>query len=207
MTATGHESQYFQPDPSTPSEPKTVDLVLPDLVLRLTTDRGVFARDQVDTGTKLLLLEGPEPTAGDGHLVDVGAGYGPIACALAIRNPAATVWAIEVNARARHLCRHNAATAGLDNVRVIEPDEFPDDVEVDRIWSNPPIRIGKPALRTLLTGWLDRLGPAGSAHLVVQRHLGADSLQRWLQEQGWPTERRRGRQSFRLLDVRRGSDR
>lgn len=197
---------------------KTVDLVLPDLRLQLTTDRGVFARDRIDAGTKLLLLDGPtadEPVGdragGDqagGDLagpviVDVGAGYGPIACALATRHPTATVWAVEVNSRARELCGRNAAEAGLTNVVVAEPEEVPDGLVIDQIWSNPPIRVGKQALHELLTTWLERLAPSGSAHIVVQRHLGADSLQQWLIDQGWVVVRRSSKKAYRLFDIHR----
>jgi 16S rRNA (guanine1207-N2)-methyltransferase len=194
-------SHYFAEKPTTGSARETTSLVLPDLRIDLVTDRGVFARGRVDPGTKLLLLEGPSPTAGDRNLVDLGAGYGPIAVTLASRNPDATVWAVEVNDRARALCQENAETAGLGNVRVVDPDGVPGDVVVDRLWSNPPIRIGKSALRRLLGRWLQRLGPNGSAHLVVQKHLGSDSLQRWLEDEGWPTQRRRSRAGYRLLDV------
>ncbi len=176
-------------------------MVLPDVSLRLATDSGVFGRNKLDPGTKLLLLDGPEAVAGDRNLLDVGAGYGPIALTLAIRNPEATVWAVEINSRARDLCRDNAAEAGLSNVNVVAPDEIPDDVGFDRIWSNPPIRVGKAQLQALLTLWLSRLKPAGSAHLVVQKHLGSDSLHRWLERQGWPTTRRSSRAGYRLLDV------
>ena len=69
------------------------------------------------------------------------------------------------------------------------------------LWSNPPIRIGKKALHDLLDRWLGHLAPDGTAHLVVQRHLGADSLARWLDDRGWPTTRRGSRKGFRLLDV------
>ncbi len=196
------QEQYFDADPSTPSDPATVELVLPDVSATLTTDSGVFAKLRVDAGSKLLLLDGPEPTPGDQHLLDLGAGYGPISIALAIRNPAATVWAVEVNSRARDLCKVNAAAAGLDNVQVAAPDEVPDDIRFDRLWSNPPIRIGKPALQGLLTRWLDRLTDEGSAHLVVQKHLGSDSLHRWLDHNGWQTTRRSSRAGYRLLDVR-----
>ncbi|MEL7157436.1 MAG: methyltransferase [Actinomycetota bacterium] len=207
MADSGARSHYFDSDPDGPSAPGLVDLVLPDTTLRLATDRGVFARDRVDTGTKLLLLDGPPPEAGDANLLDLGAGYGPIACTLARRNPAATVWAVEVNARARRLCAANAERAGLTNVRVIAPDEAPADLALDRIWSNPPIRIGKGALHALLLRWLGLLIPGrGTAHLVVQRHLGADSLQQWLTAQGHPTTRRRSRQAFRLLDVAARTD-
>jgi 16S rRNA (guanine1207-N2)-methyltransferase len=197
-------SHYFDAAPASASAPRTVELALPDLRLSLASDRGVFAADHVDPGSKLLLLEGPPPVAGDHHLVDVGAGYGPIACALAVRNAGAVVWAVEVNARARELCAANARSAGLGNVRVVAPDELPGDLVVDRVWSNPPIRIGKAALHGLLLEHLARLRPGGTAHLVVQKHLGADSLQRWLTEQGYPASRRASRRAYRLLDVATG---
>lgn len=194
-------SHYFAADPAVASAPRTVELALPDLRLELVTDSGVFSADHVDPGTKLLLLEGPDASGDDRDLIDVGAGYGPIACTVAARNPQATVWAVEVNARARELCAHNAERAGLGNVRVVAPDELPDGLAVDRIWSNPPIRIGKANLHRLLVIHLARLRPGGSAHLVVQKHLGADSLQRWLTGQGHPTTRRASRRGYRLLDV------
>lgn len=196
-------THYFDADPAAPSSPRTLELSLPDVRLTLRSDRGVFAAESVDPGTKLLLLEGPAPVPGDRNLVDVGAGYGPIACTLAVRNPQATIWAVEVNARARRLCAANAEAAGLANVRVLAPEEVPDGLEVDRIWSNPPIRVGKAALRALLSTHLGRLTPGGSAHLVVHKHLGADSLQRWLDDQGWATARRSSRRGYRLLDVGR----
>ena len=50
-----------------------------------------------------------------------------------------------------------------------------------------------------------RLTPDGTARLVVGKNLGADSLQRWLVEQGWPTTRVGSEKGFRLLEVRRTS--
>jgi 16S rRNA (guanine1207-N2)-methyltransferase len=195
-------SQYFEPEPASASRPSEVRLDLPDRSLTLTTDRGVFAAGGVDSGTKYLLLEAPTPPA-TGTFVDVGCGYGAIACTLAARAPGATVWAVDVNRRALDLCRANATALGLHNVRVAAADDVPDDLEVDLLWSNPPIRIGKPALHALLGRWLGRLGPDGRALLVVQKHLGADSLQRWLVAEGWDCERIGSRTGYRLLTVRR----
>lgn len=146
-----------------------------------------------------MLLEGPAPVPGDRHLLDLGCGYGPIAVALGLRNPDATVWAVDVNQRARSLCARN--TEALGNVRVVDPDGLPDDIAIDRIWSNPPIRVGKTALHAMLLRWLPRLNATGSAHLVVQKHLGADSLHRWLADQGHTVERRTSKKAYRLLDV------
>jgi 16S rRNA (guanine1207-N2)-methyltransferase len=197
--AAGH---YFDADPAVPSRPSTVRLDLPDRSFELATDRGVFAGDRVDAGTKYLLLEAEVPPT-TGTFVDLGCGYGPIACTLAARAPDATVWAVDVNGRALELCRANAAALGLANVRVVAPDAVPADLAVDLIWSNPPIRVGKAALHELLTGWLSRLTPEGQALLVVQKHLGADSLQRWLTDRGWATQRLGSRTGYRLLEVRR----
>jgi len=76
------------------------------------------------------------------------------------------------------------------------------DATYDEIWSNPPIRIGKQALHELLLTWFARLAPEGRAVMVVGKNLGADSLQRWLGEQGYPTERLASAKGFRVLESR-----
>ena len=197
----GVPGHYFETNPSSRSQPKQVRLDLPDLSITLTTDRGVFSPDRIDTGTKHLLLDGPAP-APTGQLVDLGCGYGAIACALATRSPRATVWAVDVNERAIELCWANAARLGLSNLRPVAPAAVPADLVVDELWSNPPIRIGKRALQRLLSTWLGRLAPSGRALLVVQKHLGSDSLQRWMEAEGWRTERRSSRAGYRILEVR-----
>jgi 16S rRNA (guanine1207-N2)-methyltransferase len=194
-------SHYFSRQPGTASAPIQLELVLPDVRLQLTSDRGVFAGRHVDPGTKLLLLESPPPPDEPVDLLDLGCGYGPIALAQAARAPRATVWAVDVNRRALELCAANAATNGLGNVRAADPDGVPEDVRFAGIWSNPPVRIGKPALHDLLRRWLDRLASGGTAWLVVRRQLGADSLARWLAEQGHAVERLRSRAGYRVLEV------
>jgi 16S rRNA (guanine1207-N2)-methyltransferase len=198
MGAAGH---YFAPDPEVPSKPRTLRLDLPDRSLSLQSDAGVFAADGVDAATKYLLLDAPEPPP-SGTFVDLGCGYGPIACTLAARRPDAEVWGVDVNRRALELCRANAAALGLGNVRVVPADEVPEDLAVDLLWSNPPIRVGKAALHELLATWLGRLAPTGTAVLVVHKHLGADSLQRWLDGEGWAASRLGSRGGNRLLEVR-----
>jgi hypothetical protein len=69
------------------------------------------------------------------------------------------------------------------------------------MYSNPPIRIGKAALHSLLLSWLGRLAPDARAHLVVGRNLGADSLQAWLAGEGWSAARAAARSGYRLLTV------
>jgi 16S rRNA (guanine1207-N2)-methyltransferase len=191
---------YFSPQPGARHRPGLVRVVLPDLYLELATDAGVFSPARLDPGTRLLLDEAPAPPPA-GDLLDLGCGYGPIACVLAKRSPGATVWAVDVNERALQLCARNAAAAGLTNVRCVTPDDPAVPARLAGIWSNPPVRIGKPALHELLSGWLGRLAPGGQAYLVAGRNLGADSLHRWLAEQGWLVTRRAARSGYRLLQV------
>lgn len=200
MAAPG--SHYFDEEASAQSSPRDVVLLLPDLQLTLTTDRGVFGYDRIDAGTKLLLLKAPPPPA-TGDLLDLGCGTGAIALTMARRAPAATVWAVDVNDRARDLCRRNADHNHLANVRVCHPDEVPAEVRFAAIWSNPAIRIGKPALHAMLLRWLGHLADDGLAVLVVQKHLGSDSLQAWLTGQGWPTTRLNSAAGYRILQVTR----
>ena len=201
-TADDGTSQYFVEDPTVASDPVTIDVSLPDTAFTLRTDRGVFARGQLDAGTSLLLRSDP-PLVSTGDVLDLGCGAGPMALTMARRSPAVTVWAVDVNERARELCRSNASANAITNVRVVAPDEVPDAVGFGSIWSNPPIRVGKGALHELLLRWLPRLTADGIATLVVQKHLGADSLQRWLVDQGFPTERVASKAGYRLLSVRR----
>lgn len=200
--AEGSTDHYFGRSPLVASQPSSVSLALADMHLTLTTDRGVFSHAGVDAGTRYLLQEAPPP-AHAGDALDLGCGYGPIACVLARRAPGATVWAIDPNERGRALCAANAAANGIANVRVADPDDVPDDVRFETIWSNPPIRIGKAALHALLARWLPRLTPTGRAVLVVQKHLGADSLAAWLTAEGHTVARLGSRQGYRLLQVGR----
>ena len=191
---------YFSAQPQAAHRPGRVRVILPDVYLELATDAGTFSPTRLDPGTRLLLDDAPAPPAA-GDLLDLGCGYGPIACVLAARSPAATVWAVDVNERALELCTRNAATAGLANVRCVTPGDRSLPPQFAGIWSNPPIRIGKDALHSLLSSWLGRLAPGGQAHLVVGRNLGADSLHQWLAGQGWLVTRLSARSGYRLLQV------
>ena len=198
-TSTSGGDHYFSRGPTSASRPGRVTLDLPDRSLGLDTDAGVFSPGRIDPGTKLLLLE--LPALERGPVLDLGCGYGPIACTVASRHPGLEVTGVDVNPRARELCAANAEALGV-HVGVLDPAEALERVDrIGTIVSNPPIRIGKAALHELLGTWLDRLDPGGAAYLVVHKHLGADSLARWLAERGHGVERLRSRQGYRILHV------
>jgi 16S rRNA (guanine1207-N2)-methyltransferase len=195
------QPHYFAAQPAAAHRPGVVRVVLPDLYLELATDSGVFSPGRLDPGTRLLLEKGPAPPPA-GDILDLGCGYGPIACVLAARAPGATVWAVDVNERALALCAANAAKAGLANVRCVLPGAAGVPSRLAGIWSNPPVRVGKGPLHAMLREWLARLAPEAAATLVMGRNLGADSLHGWLEkEEGWSVTRLAARSGYRLLRV------
>jgi 16S rRNA (guanine1207-N2)-methyltransferase len=195
---------YFSADPSVPFETAPVRASVWGRELDLVSGSGVFSRGRLDIGTAVLFRETQPPVEGD-VLLDLGCGYGVIALALALARPTATVWAVDVNERALALTRRNAEAHGVgDRLHAVTPGRVPDDVRLDAIWSNPPIRVGKQELHAMLLHWFARLAPTGSATMVVGKNLGADSLQRWLGEQGYPTQRLASHKSFRVLHSVRG---
>jgi 16S rRNA (guanine1207-N2)-methyltransferase len=200
---------YFTADPASVGERRQLRVFLAGLELIVETAPGVFCPDRVDIGTAVLLREAPEPAA-EGNLLDLGCGWGPIALTLGLRSPAASIWAVDVNQRALGLARDNAKALGINDFHAVTPDDVPAELRFATIWSNPPIRVGKAMLHEMLSTWLLRLEGGGTAYLVVQKNLGADSLQRWLAGRlekmapgAFVVGRHATAKGFRLLSVHR----
>jgi 16S rRNA (guanine1207-N2)-methyltransferase len=198
--SSSRRAHYFDPTPAVASKPRLVHLHVGELAIELQADRGVFGSRGVDLGTLVLLKEAPAPPS-RGDILDLGSGYGPIAIALARQAPQARIWAVDVNERALELTRANAVSAAVPNVTAHLPTDIPDDLQFEAIYSNPPVRVGKAALHELLLTWLRRLRPGGSAYLVVQRNLGADSLAAWLGSEGFQVQRLKAKKGYRVLEV------
>jgi 16S rRNA (guanine1207-N2)-methyltransferase len=195
---------YFTADPSVAFERVPLRASVWGHELALVSGSGVFARGRLDVGTAVLFRETTPP--GPGRVLDLGCGYGVIGLAVAAAVPGAVVTAVDVNERAVLLANENAASLGVaDRFTATTPAAVDPAATYDEIWSNPPIRVGKAALHDLLLTWLPRLAPGGRAVMVVGKNLGADSLQRWLGDQGWPTTRLASAKGFRVLETRRGS--
>lgn len=199
------DDHYFSASPASSLQLRPIHVNLSGSTYELTTANGVFSPDRIDTGTGVLLAHTPPPPPG-GNLLDLGCGWGAVSLTLALASPHAVVWAVDVNERALDLVRRNGAALGLTNINACHPDDVPGDVEFTTIWSNPPIRIGKNELHRLLDHWLPRLESGSDAFLVVQRNLGSDSLQRWLEgslPDHFTVNRAAMSKGYRVLRVRR----
>jgi 16S rRNA G1207 methylase RsmC len=198
-------SHYFDESPGGDFKPKEITVSLAGQRVQVLTAGSVFSPDHIDQGTAVLLehLSIATPT---GTFLDVGCGWGPIALALALNSPKATIYAIDVNERSLELTRRNSEKLGLTNVIACKPEDVPADIFFDQVWSNPPIRVGKTALHEILQLWINRLSADSSAYLVVQKNLGSDSLQKWLVAEfgsAFATTRIDAAKSFRVLKVAR----
>ena len=203
----GVSEHYFTASPAVEAEERTHRFSIRGVDRTVVTASGVFSADRLDKGTQVLLDHVPDPPEA-GTFLDLGCGWGPITLALAEAAPGATVLAVDVNERSLALTARNAEAAGLDNVRTSPAEALLTELRktsrtVDLIWSNPPVRIGKEALHSLLLDWLALLSDDGEAWLVVLKNLGADSLAAWLRDQGWDVSRQASSKGFRVLRVRR----
>lgn len=196
------EDHYFSSDPASELRTHTHTLTLRGNDVVVSSASGTFSPKGLDPGTAVLLKYVPDPPV-EGALLDIGCGWGPLTLALALASPEASVWGVDVNERARAVASSNAEELGLTQVTIAHPDQVPEDVRFDAIWSNPPIRVGKEQLHAILLHWLPRLKPTGEAFLVVAKKLGADSLVEWLNTAlpGMKAQRVETAKGYRLISV------
>ncbi|CAB4631939.1 MAG: methyltransferase [Actinobacteria bacterium] len=201
------EDHYFSQEPGSALKPKSINIPVAGEMVQVTTASGTFSPTQLDFGTEVLIEQmGLAPESGD--LLDLGCGWGPIALNLAKLRPNTKVWAVDVNTRSVELTAKNAKGLGLSNIAAVVPEQVPENLVFNGIWSNPPIRIGKKELHELLLKWLPRLAVGAEAYLVVQKNLGSDSLQKWLTEElagNYEVSRYTSIKTYRVIKVKRNS--
>lgn len=143
--------------------------------LKLTTDNGVFSKEGVDFGTRVLLntlLEHKEELGG--QLLDVGCGYGPIGISLKKAFPDKLVTMIDVNPRAVELAVLNAQHNQVDATILVSDvyQELHGNTYSDII-TNPPIRAGKKVIYEIFEKAYDHLDSQGTLWVVIRKAQGA----------------------------------
>jgi len=182
ITVTEH---YFTVEPGSAHQVNEIVVTLRGNELRLKTDAGVFSRERLDPGTKLL-VESLELSGVEAPL-DLGCGYGPIGLAIAREKPAVKVFMSDLNRRATELAAENAARNGLNNVVIRQGDGFlpwqdlyTAGFRFDLVAINPPLRAGKETVLRLFAEARDHLRPGGRLWVVIRTKQGAKTYRREL---------------------------
>ena len=167
--------QYFTNDNSIPSKlVKTRAVVLNNSFI-FYTDNGVFSKDGLDFGSRLLLENIPLTEIGE-SLLDVGCGYGVFGIVLN-KILGVKVTMCDVNRRALHLAEKNIKENKFSDCSVIESNCYQNiNSKYSTIITNPPIRAGKKVVYEILEGAKDYLLPDGRLFFVVRKEQGAKSI-------------------------------
>lgn len=144
--------------------------------LKFISDAGVFSKNAVDFGSRVLIETFQLDVAG-GRILDVGCGYGPIGLAIAKSYPDVTVEMIDVNERALQLAKENSVLNDIQNVRIYESSVYEKVTGNDyqAILSNPPIRAGKKIVHAILEEAYEHLASSGELWIVIQKKQGGPS--------------------------------
>ena len=170
--------QYFAENPGVAHDEKTVIFNVLGQELRCVTDAGVFYRDGLDMGTRVLLEALPQL---DGRILDLGCGWGPVGVALGKKYPNAQLVLTDVNSRATDLAARNLAANGVINATVVQGDGFAAvEGAFDAIVLNPPIRTGKAVIYAMFADAAAHLKPDGALFIVIRKQQGAESAQKYL---------------------------
>lgn len=177
---------YYTNKPQSSHELKEISAEVGTQSLRLMTDSGVFSKNRMDFGSKLLVetfIEGKAMT-GEEKVLELGSGYGPLLLAVAKHFPLASYVGVEVNERALELAQQNTQLNKVANVEWLLHDAttVPVEADYDYVLTNPPIRAGKQVIREFVLTAEKALKVDGELWLVIQKKQGAPSMSDYMEE-------------------------
>lgn len=187
---------HYYTNEATPDVPGQFTFELNGQSYEMKTNAGVFSKDKLDEGTRILLQTVLDKASPAGPVLDMGCGIGPVAKVIATEWNAPVV-AIDVNEKAASLAREN--TRGLP-VEVVVADHV-EGSGYANILINPPIRTGKETVYRLLTECVQALMPQGRLWIVMRKDHGVKSAMKHLESLGCQAERVNRDKGFWILEV------
>jgi len=169
---------YYSENPNIAHDEKQVIYEVMGNEFRCVTDAGVFSRDGLDMGTRVMLEAMPEM---HGRVLDLGCGWGPVGAAVGKKYPETDIVMTDINLRAVETAQKNLRANGVKNAKAIQGDGF-ENVEgkFDFILLNPPIRTGKSVIYAMFSDARGYLSESGALYIVIRKQQGAESAEKYL---------------------------
>ena len=173
-------SHYYINDNKLDHKIKKYEVEVNGIILNMYTDLGVFSKDYLDYGTRVLLetikLDNKQET-----VIDMGCGYGPIGIYIAKVYPEKRVYLFDVNERAVEMALKNQEENAVNNTKISVSNLFDQvNVKADVILTNPPIRAGKQTVFKLYEEAYLNLNDGGILYVVIQKKQGVPSSVNYL---------------------------
>ena len=175
-------SHYFENDQNLKSELREISYTYNSSFFTFNSDNGVFSKNRIDYGSKLLLETYLNEANVKNRVLDVGCGYGLIGIVIGVITNS-YVDMVDVNKRAIHLTNMNIKKYKEFKGKAFISDAYENVNELyDVIITNPPIRVGKKKVLEILEGAFDHLNDNGQLYFVIRKDQGALSIKKILEE-------------------------
>lgn len=197
-------SHYYENDPGLDKTESALHFEIGGKSFSLMTSAGVFSKDKLDTGSRILcdyLISADVVDTLGTTILDLGCGIGVIGVILSRFHQPCKITAIDPNAQACHLTQENYVLNHVEGT-VLEQD-YINDQTYDTIVLNPPIRVGKEVIYSLFKQSFEHLHPGGSLHIVIRKQHGAKSAQDYLESLGFSVIRPVRDKGFWILSAKK----
>jgi len=169
-------NHYFAAHPKSKPKLGVIHTHLRGRPFEFLTASGVFSKKRVDLGTRLLIESMIVPE--EGHVLDVGCGYGAVGIAAATFNPNLRVVMVDVNERAVRLARRNIEINHVDNAEVrhghlYEPVKG---LMFNCVLSNPPVSAGMETVKAIIAGAPKHMAKRARFQMVVRSKIAGERL-------------------------------
>lgn len=169
---------YYSENPNIAHDEKSVIYEVMDMEFTCVTDAGVFSRDGLDMGTRIMLEALPEL---HGRVLDLGCGWGPVGLAVGKKYPETKIVMTDINLRAVETAEKNLRANGVTNAETVQGDGYENvSGKFDFILLNPPIRTGKSAIYGMFSDAREYLAEKGELYIVIRKQQGAESAEKYL---------------------------